>query len=104
MAEISNTLYYLEENYNSSLTFFRGFEYSLNTVKEVYVGYRLHYVLYAGLSVIGILLGIKIVSLCIKAVQCYPEITNYMSDWSEFCQQCQNLRNEGMGRVERALP
>ena len=66
--------------------------------------YRLNYLFYAGLGVVGILLGIKIISLCIKAVQCYPQVTNYMSDWSEFRQQRQNLRNEGLGAFERALP
>ena len=95
---------YITENYDSSLTFFKGFEKSLNTVKEVYIGYKLHYLFYARLALVGIFLGIKLISLLIKAVQCYPLVTNYMADWSEFCQQCQNLRNEGMGAFERALP
>ena len=101
---MSNTLDYITENYNSSLTFFKGFEKSLNTVKEVYIGYNLHYLFYAGLGLVGILLGIKLISLLIKAIECYPSITNYMADWSEFREQRQKLRNEGMGAFERALP
>ena len=104
MAEISNTLDYLENNYNISLSFFKGFESSLNIIQEVYEGYNLHYVVYSGLFVIATLLTIKIISVCIKAIQCYPLVTTYWSDFSEFRQQCLYLRNEGVGGLERAMP
>ena len=104
MAEMSNTLDYITQNYDSSLTFFKSFEKNLNTVKKVYVGYKLHYIVYAGISLVGLLLGLTLISVCIKIVQCYPLVEDYMADWSEFRAQCQNLRNEGFGNSKEHYP
>ena len=84
MSEMSNTLDYINQNYDSSPTFFKSVEENLNKVKEVYVGYKLHFLVYAGIGLVGVLLGIKLISVCIKVTQCYPLIKDYMSDWSEF--------------------
>ena len=104
MAEMSTTLEYITQNYDSCLTFFKRFEENLNKVKEVYVGYKLYFLVYAGIGLVGILLGLKLVSVFIKIVQCYPLVKDYMADWSEFHTQYQNLWNEGLWGFERALP
>ena len=104
MSEMSQTLDYITQNYDSSLTFFKSFEENLDKVKEVYVGYKLHFLLYPGIGLVGVLLGIKIISVWIKVTQCYPLIKDYMSDWSKFRAQRQNLRNEAYGGFEQALP
>ena len=59
MTEISQTLEFLETNYISSLSFFKSFENSLQTIQQVYEGYNLHILVYSGLFVIATLLVIK---------------------------------------------
>ena len=39
--EISETLDFIQLNYNTSLNFFRGFDQSLNTIQTVYNDYNL---------------------------------------------------------------
>ena len=99
-----NTIDYITQNYDSSLAFFQSFEENLNGVKDVYKGYKLDYLVYAGIGVVGLLLALKLISLFVRIVQCYPAARDYISDWSEFRAQRQNRRNERMEDFERALP
>ena len=54
-------------------------EENLDKVKEVYVGCKLYFLVNAaGIGLVGVLLGIKLNSVCIKVAQCYPLMKNYM--------------------------
>ena len=94
LSEISSTLDYMETNYNSSFRFFEGVENSLQTLQGVYEKYNLYIYVYIGLSIIGALLAIQIISLLVKAVYVYSLVTSYFQDWHKFCQQRLNVRNE----------
>ena len=102
-AEISQTLYFLESNYNVSLNFFQSFDTSLQTIHQVYTGNRLHILVYVVLFVIGTLLAIKILSMMVQCVKVYPLITGVLQDFREFCQTKQNAQNRNIenDRVER---
>ena len=68
MSEMSQILEYITHNYDYSLTFFKSFEENLDKVKEVYVNYKLHLLVYLGLTALGVLLAVKIKSVFIKLV------------------------------------
>ena len=104
MSEMSQTLEHITQNYDSSLTFFKSFEENLDKVKEVYVNYNLHLLVYLGLSGLGVLLAVKIISVFIKLVQCYPLVKDYMSDWQAFRNSRQAQRTEAFGNLEQNLP
>ena len=104
LSEMSQTLNYITENYDSSLTFFKSFEENLDKIRRVYVDYKLHLLLYLGLSAIAVLLAVKIISVFIKMVQCYPLVKDFMSDWSAFRAQSQAQRTEAYGNFEKNLP
>ena len=104
MSEMSQTLEYITQNYDSSLTFFKSFEENLDKVKEVYVNYKLHLLVYLGRSALGVLLAVKIISVFIKLVQCYPLVKDYMSDWQAFRNSCLAQRTEAFGNLEQNLP
>ena len=53
LAEMSNTLDYITQNYDSSLAFFQSFEENLKGVRDVYKGYKLNYLVYARIGVVG---------------------------------------------------
>ena len=76
-AEITETLDYLESNYNPSLSFFQSFDKSLSTIQKVYIDYNLHIVWYGALSIIGILFVIKVVTLLINCVHGWPKVTRF---------------------------
>ena len=80
LVEMRNTLDYITQNYDSSLAFFQCFEENLNGVKDVYKGYKLDYLVYAGIGVVGLLLALKLISLFVRIVQCYPPARDYISD------------------------
>ena len=77
---MSNTFDYITQNYDSSLAFFQSFEENFNGVKDVYKGYKLDYLVYAGIGVVGLLLALKLISLFVRIVQCYPAARDYISD------------------------
>ena len=104
MSEMSQTLEYITQNYDSSLTFFKSFDKNLDKVKEVYVNYKLHLLVYLGLSGLAVLLAVKIISVFIKLVQCYPLVKDYMSDWQAFRNSRQAQRIEAFGNLEQNLP
>ena len=73
-------------------------------MKEVYVNYNLHLLVYLGLSGLGVLLAVKIISVFIKLVQCYRLVKGYMSDWQAFRNSRQAQRTEAFGNLEQNLP
>ena len=104
MSEMSQTLEHITQNYDSSLTFFKSFEENLDKVKEGYINYNLHLLVYLGLSGLAVLLAVKIISVFIKLVQCYPLVKDYMSDWQAFRNSRQAQRTEAFGNLEQNLP
>ena len=68
MAEMSQTLDYITQNYDSSLTFFKSFDENLDKIKEIYVKYKLHLFGYLVLSALRILVVVKIILVLIKLV------------------------------------
>ena len=104
LVEMRNTLDYITQNYDSSLAFFQSIAENLNGLKDVYKGYKLDYLVYAGIGVVGLLLALKLISFFVRIVQCYPAAKEYITDWSEFKAQCQNLRIERMEYFKKALP
>ena len=101
MSEMSQTINYITQNYDSSFAFFQSFEENLDKVKEVYVGYKLHFLVYSGLGLIGVLVVIKIISVVIKIALCYPLVKDFISDFSAFRAQRQTQRNEAYGDLNR---
>ena len=97
MSEMSQTLNYITQNYDSSLAFFQSFEENLDKLKEVYVGYKLHFLVYSGLGLIGVLVAIKIISVFIKIAQCYPLVKDFISDFQPLEP---NVRPKGMKHME----
>ena len=73
-------------------------------MKEVYVNYKLHLFGYLELSALGVLLVVKIISVLIKLVQCYPLVKDYMADWHAFRDSRQAQRAEALGNLEQNLP
>ena len=104
MSEMSQTLQHITQNYDSSLTFFKNFEISLDKIKEVYVNYKLHLLVYIGLSGLAVLVAVKIISVFFKLIQCYPLVKDYISDWQAFRNSRQAQRIEGFGNLEQNLP
>ena len=84
LVEMRNTLDYITQKYDSSLAFFQSFEENLKGVRDMHKGYKLNYLVYAGIGVVGLLLGLKLISLFARIVQCYSVVRDYMADWSEF--------------------
>ena len=101
---MSQTLDYITQSYNSSLTFFKSFDENLNKIKDIYVRYKLYLFGYLVLSALGILVGVKIISVLIKIVQCYPSVKNYLDDWHAFRDSRQAQRNEVLENPEQNLP
>ncbi len=104
MSEMSHTLQHITENYNSSITFFKNFETGLDKIKEIYIYYKLHLLVYIGLSGLAVLVTIQIISVFFKIVQCYPLVKDYLSDWKAFRESRQAQRVEGFGNLDQNLP
>ena len=104
MREMSQTLDYITQNYDSSLTFFKSFDENLDKIKDIYVRYELHLFGYLVLSALGILVGVIIISVLIKIVQFYPSVKNYLDDWHAFRVSRQAQRNEVSENPEQNLP
>ena len=104
MREISQTLDYITQNYNSSLMFFKSFDENLGKIKDIYVRYKLHLFGYLVLSALGILVGVKIISVLIKIVQCYPSVKNYLDNWHAFRDLKQAQGNGVTGNPEQNPP
>ena len=77
---------------------------NLDKIKEIYVKYKLHLFGYLVLSALGILVVVKIISVLIKVVQCYPLVKDYMADWHAFRDSRQAQRIEALGNLEQNLP
>merc|ERR1711873_83317 len=77
MSDMTRTLEHITENYNTSITFFKNFEISLDTIKETYTYYKLHLLVYAGLGGLGILVAVQIMTVFVRIIQCYPLVRDY---------------------------
>ena len=104
MSEMAQTLQHITQNYNDSITFFKNFEISLDKIKETYIYYKLHLLVYVGLGGLAVLVSVKIISVFFRIVQCYPLVKDYISDWKAFRESRQNQRIEGFGNLEQNLP
>merc|ERR1712240_128032 len=104
MSEMAKTLEHITQNYNDSITFFKNFEMSLDTIKKTYTYYKLHILVYAGLGGLAILVAVQIMTVFFRIIQCYPLVKDYISDWKAFRETRQNQRIEGFGAVEQNLP
>ena len=104
MSEMTRTLEHITQNYNDSITFFKNFEMSLDTIKETYTYYKLHILVYAGLGGLAILVAVQIMTVFFRIIQCYPLVRDYIADWKAFRQTRLNQRMEGFGAMEQNLP
>ena len=104
MSEMAQTLQHITQNYNSSITFFKNFEISLDKIKETYIYYKLHLLVYVGLGGLAVLVSVKIISVFFRIVQCYPLVKDYISDWRAFRESRQAQRVEGFGNLDQNLP
>ena len=104
MADLTRTLEHITQNYNTSITFFKNFEISLNAVKETYTYYNLHILVYAGLTGVAVLVAVQIITVFVRIIQFYPLARDYISDWKAFRSSRVNQRMEGFGTVEQNLP
>lgn len=83
-AEISETLDFIQLNYNTSLNFFHSFDQSLNTIQTVYTDYNLFIVLYCALLILGTLFLIKVVTLLVYCVNGWPKVTGFKQDLNKY--------------------
>ena len=83
-AEITETLDFIQLNYNTFLNFFRSFDQSLNTIQTVYNDYNLFIVWYGALFILGTLFVITLVTLLIHCIQGWPKVTGFWQDFNEF--------------------
>ena len=104
MSEMARTLEHITQNYNDSITFFKNFEMSLDTIKKTYTYYKLHILVYAGLGGLAILVAVQIMTVFFRIIQCYPLVKDYIADWKAFRETRQNQRMEGFGAMEQNLP
>ena len=83
-AEISETLDFIQLNYNTFLNFFRSFDQSLNKIQKVYNDYNLFIVWYCALFILGTLFAIKVVTLLIYCINGWPKVTGFWEDFNKF--------------------
>ena len=84
LEEIQRTLDNIQFKYNTSLRFFETFDRSLHNLEVVYTDYHLFILWYLALVILGILLLAKFVSLINFCIHCWPDMTNFYSDFSEY--------------------
>ena len=82
--EIQGTLESIQVKYNASLKFFETFDRTLHNLEVVYNDYHLFILWYTALAILGILLLAKFVNLIIYCVHCWPNMTDFYSDFSEY--------------------
>ena len=82
--EIQRTLDSIQFKYNVSLKFFETFDRTLHNLEVVYNDYHLFILWYIALNILGILLLAKFVSLINFCIHCWPDMTNFYSDFSEY--------------------
>ena len=82
--EIQRTLDHIQLKYNSSLRFFEIFDRSLHNLEAVYADYHLFILWYVALVILGILFLAKVVSLINFCINCWPSLTTFYSDFSEY--------------------
>ena len=84
LEEIQGTLESIQVKYNASLKFFETFDRTLHNLEVVYNDYHLFILWYSALAILGILLLAKFVNLIIYCVHCWPNMTSFYSDFSEY--------------------
>ena len=84
LEEIQRTLDHIQLKYNSSLRFFETFDRSLHNLEAVYIYYHLFILWYVALVILGVLLLAKVVSLINFCINCWPSLTSFYSDFSEY--------------------
>ena len=82
--EIQRTLESIQVKYNASLKFFETFDRTLHNLEVVYNDYHLFILWYIALAILGILLLAKFVNLITFCIHCWPDMTNFYSDFSEY--------------------
>ena len=82
--EIQRTLDSIQFKYNASLKFFETFDRTLHNLEVVYNDYHLFILWYSALAILGILLLAKFVNLTIYCVHCWPNMTSFFTDFSEY--------------------
>ena len=84
LEEIQGTLEGIQVKYNASLKFFETFDRTLHNLEVVYTDYNLFILWYLALAILGILLLAKFVNLTIYCVHCWPNLTSFFTDFSEY--------------------
>ena len=83
-AEISRTLEHIQVRYNTSLQFFESFDEGLHNLQSIYTDYHLFVLWYAALIILGILFLVKVVSLIMYCINCWPNVTGFYSDFTKY--------------------
>ena len=93
--------------YKTSLQFFESFDEGLNNLQSVYTDYHLFLLWYAALVILGILFLAKVVSLILYCIDCWPSVTDFYSDFTEYRRVKNNEeenRGAGIGGNQIELP
>ena len=96
-AEISRTLEYIQVRYNTSLQLFESFDEGLHNIQSIYTDYHLFVLWYAALIILGILFIVKVVSLIMYCINCWPNMTGFYTDFKEYRRVRSNEGNRGAG-------
>ena len=104
--EIQRTLEHIQVRYNSSLRFFESFDKGLHNLEAIYTDYHLFLLWYAALVILGILFLAKAVSLIIYCIDCWPSVTYFYSDFTEYRRVRSNEEDNrgGIGGNQIELP
>ena len=84
LEEIQGTLEGIQVKYNASLKFFETFDRTLHNLEVVYTDYNLFLLWYLALAILGILFLAKFINLTAYCVHCWPELTSFWTDFSEY--------------------
>ena len=84
LEEIQGTLEGIQVKYNASLKFFETFDRTLHNLEVVNTDYNLFILWYLALAILGILFLAKFVNLTVYCVNCWPELTSFWTDFSEY--------------------
>ena len=94
-SEISRILEFIQIKYNTSLQFFKSFDESLHTIPTIYTDYNLFVLWYTALFILGILFLIKVVTLIMYCINCWPNVTGLYTDFTEYRRVRSNEGNRG---------
>ena len=104
LSAIETELSSFQTDFNETLSVFSDLNENITYIKSVYHRYNLHLIWWALAAGLGLLLGIKIISLFISCVKTYPLISNYISDWNTFRQLRNQQRRLANQPQEQAFP